>query len=211
MDRVVVGCRDPNPRVNGGGVQILLDADVTVDVLPTVSDNPDDNDPNDVNSKKTQQACESLVTNFFKRITPRDTNNYEYMTGGMRSTLRSLAGRRKADKVLAEVAIGTISNGDLSPQWMEALDDLLWSQELVLLRLNNAVKKKKEAKQLGEKIAQALSAHVAQTVGHTALLYRPGFPPILDLEEVSQIRQEQIKIKQEERTKRLTSFDSFGD
>jgi RNA-binding protein YhbY len=32
-----------------------------------------------------------------------------------------------------------------------------------------------------ERIAEELNAHVAQVVGHTALLYRPGRPPVLDL------------------------------
>jgi hypothetical protein len=44
------------------------------------------------------------------------------------------------------------------------------------MRLNKAVAKKKLARQLGER--------VAQSVGHTALLYRPGIPPILDLENL---------------------------
>ena len=43
--------------------------------------------------------------------------------------------------------------------------------------------KKKGAKILGERIADEVNAHVAQVIGHTALLYRPGFPPVLDLDE----------------------------
>jgi RNA-binding protein YhbY len=61
------------------------------------------------------------------------------------------------------------------------VDACLWDEELVLLRLNKAVEKKKGAKRLGERIAQELDAHVAQTLGHTVLLYRPSVPPVLDL------------------------------
>jgi RNA-binding protein YhbY len=72
----------------------------------------------------------------------------------------------------------------LHPSWLEALDACLWQEELVLVRLNNAVAKKKGAKLLGERIAAELDAHVAQVVGHTVLLYRPGLPPVLDLREL---------------------------
>jgi len=44
--------------------------------------------------------------------------------------------------------------------------------------------KKKLAQRLGERIASELGAHVAQTMRHTALLYRPGVPPFLDLNEL---------------------------
>jgi RNA-binding protein YhbY len=67
---------------------------------------------------------------------------------------------------------------------MEALDDILWKEELICIRLNKAVKKKKEAKVLGTRIAAELTAHVAQTVGHTVLLYRPGIPATLDLDQL---------------------------
>jgi len=50
--------------------------------------------------------------------------------------------------------------------------------------LKNVVQKKKGAKIVGERVAKALDAHLAQVVGHTALLYRPGFPPTLNLDEL---------------------------
>mmetsp|Transcript_20112 Transcript_20112/g.25392 ORF Transcript_20112/g.25392 Transcript_20112/m.25392 type:complete len:187 (+) Transcript_20112:94-654(+) len=68
--------------------------------------------------------------------------------------------------------------------WMERVDGSLWEKELVLLKLNNAVAKKKGAKLLGQRVAKELNAHVAQVVGHTVLLYRPGLPPVLDLEKL---------------------------
>jgi hypothetical protein len=60
---------------------------------------------------------------------------------------------------------------------------------------------------LGKRIAKEFGAHVAQTVGHTVLLYRPGVPPVLDLdqlveegrgdEEEQQEQQEEEKQEQE--------------
>ena len=68
---------------------------------------------------------------------------------------------------------------------METLDGQLWQDELVQLRLNKAVAKKKGVKWLGQRIADALGAHVAQTVGHSCLLYRPAVPPVLDLQALA--------------------------
>jgi RNA-binding protein YhbY len=68
---------------------------------------------------------------------------------------------------------------------LEAVDGSLWDHELVLLRLNNAVRKKSGAKILSGRVAEVLDAHVAQVIGHTALLYRPAIPPILDLDELA--------------------------
>jgi len=108
--------------------------------------------------------------------------------------LRSVAGRKKADDSLVQVnwnAKSKASNEEevdeleLPAEWLEHVDGLLWRQELVNLRLNKAVNKKKLARRLGERVASSLGAHVAQSVGHTALLYRPGIPPILNLEELA--------------------------
>jgi RNA-binding protein YhbY len=142
-------------------------------------------------------ACAALVTNFVKRITPRD--DWESgMNGALRSVLRTLSSRKKAAGTLAEVPWGgaSIPVSDnmeaavdelvLDPAWMEHVDDTLWKHEFMVLRLNKAVAKKKGAKLLGERIAKQLQAHVAQTVGHTCLLYRPGIPKVLDLEELAE-------------------------
>jgi RNA-binding protein YhbY len=178
--RVVVGFRDPNPRVDGGGVKVLQEAGVQVDMAPT------DN---------LERWCADLVTNFCNRITPKDYDtDYTYITGSMRSALRSLAAREKNQDLLCQVSWGgasiavtedlekAIAELELQPEWMEHLDGLLWREELVLLRLNKAVAKRKGVKLLGQRIAQELQAHVAQSVGHTILLYRPGATPELDLE-----------------------------
>lgn len=177
--RVVVGFRDPNPRVDGGGVKLLQEAGVTVDMA----------------EGRLQKQCAALVTDFCKRIIPRAENqSYEYVTGAMRRALRGLVARMKQDSVLVEISWGgdsvNVDDGmddavdalELEPEWMEHLDGVLWKKELVLLRLNKAVAKKRAAKRLGERIAGALQAHVAQSVGHTVLLYRPGIPPVLDLQ-----------------------------
>ena len=68
---------------------------------------------------------------------------------------------------------------------------LVLKQEVVNVRLNKAVGKKKLANQLGNRIAKELNAHVAQTVGHTVLLYRPGVPPVLDLEQMSAVTRDE--------------------
>ena len=65
---------------------------------------------------------------------------------------------------------------------METIDDALWEHELVLLKLGGAVGKKKGTKLLGGRMAEELGAHLVQVVGHTALLYRPALPSVLDLE-----------------------------
>jgi pyrimidine deaminase RibD-like protein/RNA-binding protein YhbY len=178
-DRVVVGFRDPNPRVDGGGVKVLEEAGVTVEIAPE--------------GEAVHLACAGLVPNFVKRITPREDWESD-MNGALRSVLRTLSSRKKAASTLAEVPWGgeSIPVSDnmesavdelvLDPAWMEHVDDVLWKHEIMVLRLNRAVAKKKGAKLLGERIAKQLQAHVAQTVGHTCLLYRPGIPKVLDLE-----------------------------
>jgi diaminohydroxyphosphoribosylaminopyrimidine deaminase/5-amino-6-(5-phosphoribosylamino)uracil reductase len=184
VSKVVVGFRDPNPRVDGGGFKVLQEAGI--DVVRAEG--------------RSEEECAEVVKNFVKRITPRSETDYSTINGAKRRALRALAGRKKTDHSLCEVNWSGKFVGDasetgsleeavsqlyLEPSWMEATDGLLWENELILLRLNNAVAKKKGAKLLGDRIAEQLNAHVAQVVGHTALLYRPSIPPKLDLEETS--------------------------
>jgi pyrimidine deaminase RibD-like protein len=188
IDRVVIGFRDPNPRVDGGGVRYLQERGVAVEFTTDAT---------------VARDCQHLVADFCKRITP-PFPSYEHVTGAMRSGLRTLAAQKKQDKSLAEVSWGgekiRLADDDaiddeavmcervnaiaLEPEWMEHLDVLLWRQEIVLMRLNQAVAKKRYVKRLGDRIALQLHAHVAQTSGHTVLLYRPGKPPVLDLETI---------------------------
>ena len=186
VNRVVVGFRDPNPRVDGGGVKLLQDVGITVEMAA-------DSAPSQ------EQACHDLVTNFVKRITPSEAHDvdYAYVTGAKRRALRALAANRKKDGSLVEVEWQgssveadenmeqALAKLDLPASWMERLDAVLWEQEIVQLRLNKAVAKKKGAKILGQRIADDLRGHVAQTVGHTSLIYRPGIPPVMDLEQLA--------------------------
>ena len=112
--------------------------------------------------------------------------NYDKnMNGAKRSALRNLAGQMKKEKTMTEFTWPTyaesittfddleqsIDSLSIDHGWMEIIDGVLWEKELILLRLNNAIGKKKGVKLLGERIANDLNAHVAQVVGHTVLLY----------------------------------------
>lgn len=188
VSRVVVGFRDPNPRVDGGGVKLLQDAGVPVEVLDADGSNPQ------------AAACAALVRDFGKRITPSvaHDSDYAYVTGAMRRALRALCQNKKRSCTMVEIPwkgarVATDEDMEASlaavvlpGKWMEQVDAALWKEELVVLRLNAATAKKKGAKLLGERIAGQLRAHVAQTVGHTCLLYRPGMPAVLDLEALVQ-------------------------
>ena len=183
--RVVVGLRDPNPRVDGGGVQVLQNAGIQVDMV----------------GMELEDECFDLCEGFCKRITPKDDisrNDYQGVNGAMRSALRSLANRKQNNASLAQISWGgnsinvddsenlaeDVQNLELEAEWMEHLDGLLWREEIVLLRLNKAAAKRKAVKLLGDRIAKELQAHIAQSVGHTILLYRPGIPPGLDLKRL---------------------------
>jgi pyrimidine deaminase RibD-like protein/RNA-binding protein YhbY len=176
ISRVVVGWRDPNPQVDGGGVTILQDRG-SIRTLVIQSD-----------------ACAALVANFAKRITAPFQDYNATITGRMRMALRSLATQRLSNDTLATLSWGRSEHRDtdqtpdevardleLPPSWMEHLDGLLWQHELVLLRLTTAVRKRKAAALLGQRIAEPLNAHVAQSKGHTVLLYRPSITPSIDL------------------------------
>ncbi|KAL3933291.1 MAG: hypothetical protein SGARI_003738 [Bacillariaceae sp.] len=189
VDRVVVGVRDPNPRVDGGGVQLLQDAGVTVDIVEE--------------TEPIGKDCARLVDEFVKRIVPKDydAESYSHINGAMRRELRSIAGRKKTDDSLVQVNWtgkvratneDEVKDLELPVEWMERVDGLLWKEELINLRLNKAVNKKKLAKQLGERVSETLGAHVAQNVGHTVLLYRPGIPPVMDLEKLIEDRNEDV-------------------
>ena len=196
IKRVIVGFRDPNPKVDGGGLKVLKDSGVEVLVLGGAS-SEDEKEENIASDE-----CATLVNYFVKRISPRDepiTNLDEVINGKKRRALRQLAGRQKTDGTIHELEWPrdkSISDEDkkdgdfgerveLDVRFLERVDNALWDHEIVLLRLNNVVHKKKGAKLLGSRIAEELNAHVAQVIGHTALLYRPGFVPVLDLDELA--------------------------
>lgn len=185
VDRVVIGCRDPNPRVDGGGVKLLQDNGIAVDFI----------------RGQEEEKCANLVKNFIRRITNNNLD-YSYMKGAHRSVLRSISGRRKADGTMPELTIAiedddqrireeeedvleeAVKEISLKPSWLEEVDRKLWEEEIILLRLGGVVAKKKAAKLLGARIADELGATVAQVLGHTVLLYRPASPPIIDLDKM---------------------------
>jgi len=221
--RVVVGFRDPNPRVDGGGVSMLRDNGVRVDLFrvggaggeATAGGGEEQGAAAAlaVGEEEAARECAAVVECFAKRIAPPSPDggpvNYdETMTGAKRRALRAHAGRKKADGTLKIVhwprdgpSVDATKGGGgdndaaddleervrslpLDHRWMEEVDRHLWEEELVQLKLTSAVAKKKGAKILGGRIADELGAHVAQVVGHTALCYRPGLPPVLDLDEM---------------------------
>jgi pyrimidine deaminase RibD-like protein/RNA-binding protein YhbY len=206
INRVVVGCRDPNPRVNGGGVTFLGEKGIAVHVLESEAQTIEV-----VTNLSASQACAKLVSNFCKRMKLRKDSEtaggwQNLMSGRKRSILRTLAGKRKADRILQEICwegnkfdfqsallelnsdkedslINTtiLDEMKLDARWMEHLDNILWQHELVLLRFNSAGIRKKYAKVLGKRMAQDLDACLVQTVGHTCLLFRPSDPPGFNL------------------------------
>ena len=199
VNRVVVGYRDPNPKVDGGGLQLLQNSGIDVQVLSKTKGKNTTKE-----EIKAATECYNLVKYFVKRISPREESSPKLddtISGKKRRILRSIAGRQKTEGNIQQLDWpkdhSTTTNeedneeSDLSAQhisinhrYLERIDAALWDHEIVLLRLNKVVKKKKEAKILGGRIAEILNAHVAQVIGHTSLLYRPGFPPVLDLDEL---------------------------
>ena len=231
VDRVVVGFRDPNPRVDGGGVQLLRDAGVEVEIVDSASAFSEE--------ASVANNCFDMVKMFTKRITPRPEEDVDYdrlINGAKRRGLRSLKERLVSEGSMAEVTwpnkgtyLDTSDESanlqelakemEIDARWMENLDEMLWNNELVLMRLGNAIKKnktlskekkiqsadaseddiadelvlrklgkavskKRGVKIVAERIASDLGAHLAQVKGHTALLYRPGLPPKLNLDDL---------------------------
>ena len=158
--------------------------------------------------------CRDLIRYFVKRISPRppgSTRNLDDVVDGRRRrALRTIAGRMKNDGTMRQIEwpggkkivardedddndgddakdgdwIDVARRVPIDVGFLEAIDGCLWDHEMVLLRLNGAVRKKGGAKVLSGRVAEILDAHVAQVIGHTALLYRPAFPPVLDLDEL---------------------------
>ncbi|TFJ88319.1 hypothetical protein NSK_000668 [Nannochloropsis salina CCMP1776] len=64
------------------------------------------------------------------------------------------------------------------------VESALRAHELVNVRVLFA-QKKKEAKAVGLRMAEAVKAELVQVIGHTYLLYRPADPPKIDLAKLT--------------------------
>jgi diaminohydroxyphosphoribosylaminopyrimidine deaminase/5-amino-6-(5-phosphoribosylamino)uracil reductase len=241
ISRLVVGSRDPNPQVDGGGIQILQQQSYLSDTIPSISivDIPSSYYST---TGTAPYQCNALITNFAKRITVPIPNYEMTMTGRTKRVLRTLASQmlsKNHDSRLPTVSWGsyiadihddntdgidtaatinfpaasididelllsktTGSDGielsknemieaavhqlEILPNWLEHVDGILWQHEVVLLRLNKAISKRKGTTMLGNRIAQQLQACVVQSKGHTVLLYRPSSAtnPVIDIQNL---------------------------
>eukprot|EP00934_Nitzschia_sp_Nitz4_P004927 Nitzschia sp. Nitz4//scaffold22_size323478//42949//44187//NITZ4_000503-RA/size323478-processed-gene-0.384-mRNA-1//1//CDS//3329542923//4917//frame0 len=178
VQRVVIGFRDPNPSVDGAGVELLQQAGIEVEVV--------EGWPHKQSAK--------LVSYFLKRISPKPYDvSYDWLEGDKVQSLRRHANRLKAQNIMPTVLWSnktgritpeTVDSIELPAGWMENTDAQLWDAELVNIRFNKAADNKKLVATIAGRIANVLQAKHIYTVGHTALLYRPGSPPVLDLNDM---------------------------
>ncbi len=96
------------------------------------------------------------------------------LSGAQRRALRSHAGRLAAAKQLTYVHVSEPSR---SAAEVEAQ-----LRNVELVRCKFAVTKKAEAKVCAEALASATGAHVAEVLGHTALLYKPSEKRLVPLD-----------------------------
>jgi len=154
VSRVVVGCRDPNPKVDGGGFKLLSDAGVEVVIV-------DD------------EGCAAVADNFLKRmnyIVEGKTLGKEEERGEKIKKAKAMAGELKRT---GDIATLSLAKGKVwGAKFLEELDKLLWENDFVVVR--DAGVKNKEAKEYGKKIVEEMvGVRVVQCVGHTITLYRP--------------------------------------
>jgi diaminohydroxyphosphoribosylaminopyrimidine deaminase/5-amino-6-(5-phosphoribosylamino)uracil reductase len=143
VKRVVVGFRDPNPRVDGGGIQILKDAGIDVHVMKSADTGSDEKDA--------AKECAQLVEYFVKRISPQNgisPNMYDNINGKKRVLLRGMALRQKTAGNMPSVEwlpehtvsaddkkdVGFLHDINIDSHFLDAVDQALWDHELVLLR-----------------------------------------------------------------------------
>ena len=89
------------------------------------------------------------------------------LTGAQRRFLRTHAGRLAAAKELNYVHVGDVERS------RKEVDVQLAKVELVRCKMTS-VMKKADAKVMAAELAERTGAAVAEVIGHTALLYRPG-------------------------------------
>ena len=98
------------------------------------------------------------------------------LSGTQRRALRAQAGRLAADKVLNYVNVADVEKSRAE------VDVQLTAVELV--RCKFSVAKKAEAKVMAAELSALTGAAVAEVIGHTALLYRPGPKRLIRLDEL---------------------------
>lgn len=101
------------------------------------------------------------------------------LTPRQRGLLRSEAGRRLvADKLAHYVVVAPEDDDETAvalwaTKYTKAVSDLLGKYELVKVKVRGAGKRKRAAR-LAEALANDAKAQVAQSIGHTVLLFRGG-------------------------------------
>ena len=97
VKRVVVAQVDPNPSVDGGGIDIMRAGGVEVEVLRR-QDAP-----------KEFAASESLIADFSERMRQKPDDDEAHVlaaTGAGRAALRKIANQRQSSKALAQLKLG---------------------------------------------------------------------------------------------------------
>ena len=99
------------------------------------------------------------------------------LSGTQRRALRAHAGRLAQAKMLNYVSVAVVERSQ------KEVDVQLTAVELV--RCKFAVTKKAEAKEMAAELGKITGAAVAEVIGHTALLYRPGPQRLIKLDELT--------------------------
>lgn len=97
------------------------------------------------------------------------------LNGAQRRLLRSEAGRRQSTGVLAMLELSVPVESEGEEEWArlhaDEMSKLLETEELVRVRLRGAQKRRRAAA-LGAILAEAAGGQIAQSLGHTVLVYR---------------------------------------
>lgn len=121
-----------------------------------------------------------------------DEETASSLRGFERRALRAIAARLKRDDKLQMLSCKFRAESDFTDSYLNNLSDILKANELVQVKC--LVDKKKEAKVLGSLLCKKLDAELAQTVGHSVLLYKRADPPM----EISKLLAQEILHETEE-------------
>lgn len=103
-------------------------------------------------------------------------NDVDMLSGKHRRILRSIANRNKLNNTIDVIQYNKDSLANIRFQRykddnaFKNLEKLLLTKELVIVKLN--VEKRKEAKVIGQEIANYTQSNLVQVIGHTLLLYK---------------------------------------